>query len=602
MLNQLILDMKSQLGKAKQQVASAIADEKKLQADAEALRKQAEDWERRAMLAVQEGKDDLAKQALMRYNEALHGAQQLHETWLKHRSETEKLKLSLRQLNDKIEEAKRKKNILVARAKRAEAQQRIQETMSGMSDKSAFESFERMAEKIEAHERKAIAAARSARSSPATGWRSSSTALGRGSSDQQLLEPEAADGSAARGRPAGRQLGAGGAGGDVHDAEPDRGRGRGHHSLRPGDQANATAKAPVAAPAYLIIADGDFGPMTSKTANSVIRYRPDRVVAVLDRQHAGRTVADVLGFGGTIPVVGSIAEGLARGADAVLIGIAPQGGRLPAEWRQWLAEALDHGCDLWNGLHTFLTDDPVLSAKAQARGRRIHDLRRPPSGLPIASGLAKRVAPFVVLTVGTDCNVGKMTAQLQLIRRLGDRGLRTRFVATGQTGIMIEGWGIAVDAVVADFVAGAAEQLVLEGSRDADIVLVEGQGSINHPGYSGVTLGLLHGSCPDALILCHQSSREYLGDYREESWLRIPPLTQYIRWYESIGAAVHPTRVVAISLNTYDLGDLEARQACERAQEETGLPATDPVRFDSGPLVDAVLAAREAYLASARTL
>ncbi len=159
MLNQLIVDMKTQLGKAKQQVASAIADEKKLQADAEALRKQAEDWERRAMLAVQEGKDDLAKQALMRYNEALHGAQQLHETWLKHRSETEKLKLSLRQLNDKIEEAKRKKNILLARAKRAEAQQRIQETMSGMSDKGAFESFERMAEKIEAQERKAIASA-----------------------------------------------------------------------------------------------------------------------------------------------------------------------------------------------------------------------------------------------------------------------------------------------------------------------------------------------------------------------------------------------------------------------------------------------------------
>ena len=159
MLNQLIVDMKSQLAKAKQQVASAIADEKKLQGDAEAMKKQAEDWERRAMLAVQEGRDDLAKQALGRYNEHLHGAQQLHETWLKHKAETEALKLSLRQLNDKIEEAKRKKNILVARAKRAEAQQRIQETMSGMSDKSAFESFERMTEKIEASERKALAAA-----------------------------------------------------------------------------------------------------------------------------------------------------------------------------------------------------------------------------------------------------------------------------------------------------------------------------------------------------------------------------------------------------------------------------------------------------------
>src|SRR5687768_17564770 len=159
MLNQLIVDMKGQLGKAKQQVATAIADEKKLQSDAEAMKKQAEEWERRAMLAVQEGRDDLAKQALMRYNEHLQGAQQLHETWLKSKQETEALKLSLRQLNDKIEEAKRKKNILIARQKRAEAHKRIQETMSSIGDKSAFETFERMAEQIEHEERKLIAAA-----------------------------------------------------------------------------------------------------------------------------------------------------------------------------------------------------------------------------------------------------------------------------------------------------------------------------------------------------------------------------------------------------------------------------------------------------------
>jgi uncharacterized NAD-dependent epimerase/dehydratase family protein len=284
--------------------------------------------------------------------------------------------------------------------------------------------------------------------------------------------------------------------------------------------------------------------------------------------------------------------GLALGPTAVLIGIAPQGGRMPAEWRAWLAEALDHGCDLWSGLHTFLADDPLLAEKARAAGRKILDLRRPPPDLPIASGLAKTVEPLVVLTVGTDCNVGKMTAQLQLTRRLNDRGLRTRFVATGQTGIMIEGWGIAVDAVVADFIAGAAERLVLEGAKDADVVLVEGQGSINHPGYSGVTLGLLHGSCPDALILCHQVSREFLGDYRQAAWLRIPPLSEYVRLYETIGSAVHPTKVIAISLNTYDLSEADARRACEAAARETGLPATDPVRFDPAPLVDAIASAR----------
>jgi uncharacterized NAD-dependent epimerase/dehydratase family protein len=354
----------------------------------------------------------------------------------------------------------------------------------------------------------------------------------------------------------------------------------------------------VAPPRFLILADGDFGPMTSKTANSVVRYLPDRTVAVLDRQQAGKTVQDVLGFGGGIPVVRSMREGLAFKPTAVLVGIAPQGGRLPDEWRGWLGEALDAGCDLWSGLHTFLSDDPVLAAKAKAGSRKIFDLRKPPTDLPVASGAAKTVDPYVVLTVGTDCNVGKMTAQLQLTRTLTDAGLRTRFVATGQTGIMIEGWGIAVDAVVADFIAGAAERLVLQGSQDADVILVEGQGSINHPGYSAVTLGLLHGSCPDGLILCHQTTRQYIGDYRPAAWLRIPPLTEYIRLYETIGSAVHPTRVIGISLNTYDMTDDAARRACEAATRETGLPATDPVRFDSGPLVDAVRNGREAYLAA----
>jgi uncharacterized NAD-dependent epimerase/dehydratase family protein len=286
----------------------------------------------------------------------------------------------------------------------------------------------------------------------------------------------------------------------------------------------------------------------------------------------------------------------------VLIGIAPKGGQLPSEWRAWLGEALDAGCDIWNGLHTFLADDPALGAKAAAKGRKLLDLRRPPADLPIASGLAKELDPLVVLTVGTDCNVGKMTAQLQLTKKLNDRGIRTRFVPTGQTGIMIEGWGIAVDAVVADFIAGAAEWLTVEGSKNADVVLVEGQGSINHPGYSGVTLGLLHGSCPDALILCHQSTRQYIGDYREAAWLRIPPLTEYIRLYESIGAAVHPTRVIGISLNTYDLSDVEARRACDQAQRETGLPVTDPVRFDSALLVNAIAEERERYLRKRKAL
>jgi uncharacterized NAD-dependent epimerase/dehydratase family protein len=350
----------------------------------------------------------------------------------------------------------------------------------------------------------------------------------------------------------------------------------------------ATNQAGQSAPKHLILADGDFGPMTSKTANSVIRYQPDRVVAVLDRKQAGKRVNDVLGFGGDIPIVASMAEGLALGADSVLVGIAPQGGRLPEEWRDWLREALDGGCNIVSGLHTFLADDSTLAAAAQRSGRNITDIRRPPTDLPVASGKAKEIKPLVVLTVGTDCNVGKMTAQLQLVSGLNARGIKTNFVATGQTGIMIEGWGIGVDAVVADFIAGAAERITLQGAVGADIVLVEGQGSINHPGYSGVTLGLLHGSCPDAMILCHQASRQYIGDYRQASWLKIPPLSEYVTIYEAMGSMVHPSRVIGIAMNTYDLSDEEAREACRIAAEETGLPVTDPVRFDAAPLLDAL--------------
>jgi uncharacterized NAD-dependent epimerase/dehydratase family protein len=343
---------------------------------------------------------------------------------------------------------------------------------------------------------------------------------------------------------------------------------------------------------FLIIADGEFGPLTSKTANSCIRYFPERIVAVLDRTQAGKTADDVLGFGGTIPVVADFERGIAqgKGATAVLIGIAPPGGRLPDEWRGWLRTAIERGLEIWSGLHTFVSDDPELGALARAKGVRILDARRPPPNLPIADGRAAEVDAFVILAVGSDCNVGKMTAQLQLRDELVKRGHRTSFVATGQTGIFIEGWGIAVDAVVADFIAGAAEQLVLQGAKDHDIVLVEGQGSLIHPGYSGVTLGLLHGSCPDALILCHQATRDYIGDYHgREPWVKIPSYVDMIDIYERAARPVHPTKVIGICLNTYDMDEGAAREAVAKAADETGLPATDPVRFEAAPLVEAIL-------------
>ncbi len=349
---------------------------------------------------------------------------------------------------------------------------------------------------------------------------------------------------------------------------------------------------------FLVIADGQFGPETSKTANSCIRYFPERIVGVLDRGQAGRTVQEVLGFGGAIPVVGDFERGLAlgTGATAVLVGIAPPGGQLPEEWRAWIRLAIERRLEIWSGLHTFLSDDVEFGPLAHRLGVRILDARKPPPNLPIADGRAGEVDAYVVHAVGSDCNVGKMTAMLEVRTALVRRGVRARFVATGQTGIFIEGWGTAVDAVVADFIAGAAEALVLDGAKNADVVLVEGQGSLIHPGYSGVTLGLLHGSMPRALILCHQSSREYIGDYHgRQPWVKIPPLSELIEVYERAAQPVFPAKVIGICLNTYDLDDAAARRAVRQATAETGLPAADPVRFDSAPLADAVAQAAAAW-------
>ena len=345
---------------------------------------------------------------------------------------------------------------------------------------------------------------------------------------------------------------------------------------------------PRTAPArFLVLAEGAFGPLSSKTANGCIRYTPDRVVAIIDSRHAGRTAPDVIGFGDGIPIVASLADGMKHGPTALLIGIAPQGGKLPPAWRAVILDAIERGLDVWSGLHTFLGDEPDLAAAARRKGVAIHDLRKAPDGLPVATGKARQVDATIILTVGTDCNIGKMTAALQFRDGLRERGHRVTFAGTGQTGILIEGWGIAVDAVIADFIAGAAERLVLDAAPNADIVLVEGQGSIIHPGYSGVTYGLMHGSLPHAMVLCGQPSRKTVDS---NPWVPIPPLKEMIRMHEDVLAPLRPSPVIAIALNTYDLPDDEARAAIDRAAAETGLPVTDPVRYDPVPIVEAIAA------------
>ena len=346
-------------------------------------------------------------------------------------------------------------------------------------------------------------------------------------------------------------------------------------------------------PIFIVLAEGKLGLETSKTAASVVRYLPERVAALVDSRCAGRTAQDVLGCGGPIPVVASLSAALAlpgREPRALLVGIANRGGTLPPELRPVLLEAVDAGLDVWCGLHERLADDERLVARASERGVRLVDLRDPPVDLPVGTGRALDTAAFRVLTVGTDCNIGKMTASLEIRRALQERGVDARFAGTGQSGIVIDGTGIPVDAVVSDFVAGAAERITCEAAEGADVVLVEGQGSLFHPGYSAVTLGLLHGSMPQAMILCWMPGRRrvYGGGY---DWLEIPSPAQAIAAYEEAMRWAAPqldSRVIGLSANTFDLPEDEARRVVTEAGEATGLPSTDPVRFGATPLAEAV--------------
>ena len=346
-------------------------------------------------------------------------------------------------------------------------------------------------------------------------------------------------------------------------------------------------------PIFVILAEGKLGLETSKTAASTIRYLPDRVAAVIDSLHAGLTTHDVLGTGGGIPVVSSLAEALAVDGEtpqALLVGVANRGGTIPTEHRPVLLEAVGAGLDVWSGLHERLADDPDLVARARQQGVRLVDLRDPPADLPVGTGLALGTDAFRVLTVGTDCNVGKMTASLEIRRALQERGVDARFAGTGQSGIVIDGAGIPVDAVVSDFVSGAAERITLEAAEGADVVLVEGQGALFHPGYSAVTLGLLHGSMPHAMILCWMPGRTkvYGGGYE---WMDLPSPAAAIEAYEEAMRWVAPqldSRVIALSANTYDLSEDEARRVVEEAGVATGLPSTDPVRFGAEPLAEAI--------------
>lgn len=331
---------------------------------------------------------------------------------------------------------------------------------------------------------------------------------------------------------------------------------------------------------YAILAEGRL--REAKTAHGVLRYGGDEVVAVLDSTLAGRTVGDVMPKlppdpGRDAPIVATLEEALAHGPTSVLVGVAPAGGRLPGEWMDTLRRAAEAGLEIVGGLHQRLAPE--------FPGAEVWDVREPPAEVRIFSGEGFVVGPKVALTVGTDAAIGKMTATLELERAARQSGLSTGFVPTGQTGVIVAGWGVCVDAVVSDFVAGASEMLVLEAARSSpDLILVEGQGSLAHPAYSGVTLGLLHGSCPDCLILC--VSPDYAPGY---AGVPRPTPARAARLYEEVAALVKPAPVVAVSANTSGLSDAEARAFVEKVADETGLPTADPFRTSAGSILEAVL-------------
>lgn len=336
----------------------------------------------------------------------------------------------------------------------------------------------------------------------------------------------------------------------------------------------------------VVLTEGRTDPVTAKTAVCLIRYSHDTVVALLDSSRAGQTAQDALGVGPGIPIVATLRD--AGPADTLVLGVAPSGGKIPPAWRSTLLEAVDQGMTIVSGMHEMLKDDAELVARASGRGVQLIDVRDNQE-LDVASGSGFREGCLRIHTVGNDCSVGKMVVSLELARAIPARGLSAKFLATGQTGIMIEGDGCPVDHVISDFLNGAVEKLV-QKHQHHDIVMLEGQGCISHPRYSPVTLGLLHGGRPHGLILCYELGRTHVHN------MPIAPLLELSRLkdaYEMIAGLVFPTRVIGVAINSRRVDATAAAAERKRVRDEMRLPACDVIRDGPGELVDAVLAFRE---------
>ncbi len=339
----------------------------------------------------------------------------------------------------------------------------------------------------------------------------------------------------------------------------------------------------------LILTEGYTNPDNAKTAASVVRYQSNQVVALLDSQTAGKTAGELLGTGRDIPIVASVSD--APGANTLMLGVAPSGGRIPDAWRAVILEAISKGLHVVSGLHEFLSDDSEFVAAAKAANVTLTDVRKN-TERDVAQRQNIREDCLRIQTVGHDCSVGKMVTAIEIANGLKQVGHDAKFVATGQTGIMIEGDGCPVDCVVADFLNGAVEKLILKNQQH-DTLLFEGQGSLAHPRYSAVTAGLLHGALPHGLILCYECGRT---EVRGMPGHIIPPLTTIRDLYLTMANIMHPCQVIGVAMNSRRLDDEQAAAEQTRVSQELGLPACDVIRHGPDILVQAVLNFRESAL------
>jgi len=333
----------------------------------------------------------------------------------------------------------------------------------------------------------------------------------------------------------------------------------------------------------VILTEGQLNVFRAKTAVSVMRYLPQEVCCVLDGVATGQHLPSLVGVGEGIPIVATLREALKFKPNTLLIGIAPVGGKLPAAWRRTLVRAMAAGLDIISGLHHFVGEDPVLARAAKKHRRRIWDVRSVPDEMECSKNVAKDLKCKRVLTVGTDANMGKMSVSLELTAEARRRGWDAEFIATGQTGMIISGAGICIDRTISDFTNGAIEREVVNRKR-REILFIEGQGSIGHPAYSAVSLGLLHGCAPDGMILVHCPTRKVTTSVETP----IAPLPLMVELHEKLAGLLCPSKVVGIALNTFGMKDAGARKAVAKAERETRLPASDVFRYGCGKLMDAL--------------